>query len=181
MLEILAKQHDDWIRIAYGMTNDMEEAKDLVQDMYVVVLERVSLTGKMYNTNQANRYYIWKVIRSVFIDNMRKTNSRKNVKTIPLIENADTSSDVDFDYSENDAFDSIHLKINDLTKEWGQYDRKLFELYFLHGQSLRQIANGANIGLNSIHNSVKGYREAIKAELSEDLQDYFNQDYDKID
>ena len=111
MLEILAKQHDDWIRIAYGMTNDMEEAKDLVQDMYVVVLERVSLTGKMYNTKQANRYYIWKVIRSVFIDNMRKTNSRKNVKTIPLIESAHTSSDIDFDYSENDAFDSIHLKI----------------------------------------------------------------------
>ena len=39
MLELLAKQQDDWIRIAYSMTDDMDEAKDLVQEMYLVVLE----------------------------------------------------------------------------------------------------------------------------------------------
>jgi transposase len=50
----------------------------------------------------------------------------------------------------------------------------------MQGQSLRQIANGAGIGLNSIHNSVKSYRKILKDELSEDLMDYFNGDYDKI-
>ena len=182
MLEILAKQHEDWIRVAYGMTNDMDEARDLVQDMYVVVLERVSLEGKMYNTSQANRYYIWKVIRSIFVDNMRKKNSKKHINTVPLIDDREVSYGeyVDFDDLEDDAFEAIHLKLSELTKTWSQYDRKLFELYFLHGQSLRQIANGANIGLNSIHNSVKGYRAVVSEEISEDLQDYFNQDYDKI-
>ena len=35
----LAKQHDEWIRVAYNMTDDMDEAKDLVQEMYLEVIE----------------------------------------------------------------------------------------------------------------------------------------------
>ena len=71
-------------------------------------------------------------------------------------------------------------KIDDITKDLKIYDRQLFDLYFIQGQSLRQIATGANIGLNSIHNSIKSYRDVLRKELSEDLMDYFNQDYDKI-
>ena len=37
MLELLAKQHDDWIRDSFSMTDDMDEAKDLVQEMYLDV------------------------------------------------------------------------------------------------------------------------------------------------
>ena len=88
--------------------------------------------------------------------------------------------DFDYDVGRDNAFTTIREGISEIVSEWSQYDRKLFELYFLHGQSLRQIANGAGIGLNSIHNSVKGYKAILNAELSEDLQDYFNQDYDKI-
>ena len=40
MLELLATKQDDWIRIAYSMTDDMDEAKDLVQEMYLVSIRR---------------------------------------------------------------------------------------------------------------------------------------------
>ena len=89
--------------------------------------------------------------------------------------------DTDYDMDENYSFDSITSRIDDIVKDWKPYDKKLFDLYFMQGLSLRQIAKGAGIGLNSIHNSVKSYREALREELSEDLMDYFNGDYDKID
>ena len=86
----------------------------------------------------------------------------------------------DYNFTKDDSFECVMSKIDDITKEWKVYDRQLFDLYFMQGQSLRQIANGAGIGLNSIHNSIKSYRDILRQELSEDLMDYFNGDYDKI-
>ena len=60
------------------------------------------------------------------------------------------------------------------------YDKRLFELYFIEGLSLRAISKGANIGLTSIHNSILNHKAILKEHLSEDLLDYFNQDFDKI-
>ena len=69
MLELLAKQQDDWIRIAYSMTDDMDEAKDLVQEMYLVVLEGKRSIKDITYKDQINRYFVWKLLRSLFVDN----------------------------------------------------------------------------------------------------------------
>ena len=180
MLELLAKQHDDWIRVAYNMTDDMDEAKDLVQEMYLVVLEgRRSIKDITYK-DQINRYFVWKLLRSLFIDEYRRKNSKKFIKTCEIIMDKDDKAVDDYNFIEDDSFECVMTKIDDITKDWKVYDRQLFDLYYMQGQSLRQIANGAGIGLNSIHNSVKSYRQILKDELSEDVTDYFNGDYDKI-
>jgi len=181
MLELLSKQHDDWIRIAYNMTEDMDEAKDLVQEMYLVVLEGKRSIKDITYKDQINRYFVWKLLRSLFIDEYRRKNSKKSVVTFELREEDNAIEGVVYDYSEDDSFSSIVDKIKEITSDWKPYDKKLFDLYFMQGLSLRKIAKGAGIGLNSIHNSVKSYREALREELSEDLMDYFNGDYDKID
>lgn len=181
MLELLVKQQDDWIRIAYNMTGDMDEAKDLVQEMYLVVLEGKRSINDITYKDQINRYFVWKLLRSLFIDEYRKKNSKKFIKTCEIIMDKDDKAVDDYDFVEDESFECVMSKIDEITKNWKIYDKQLFDLYFIQGQSLRQIANGAGIGLNSIHNSVKSYRKILKDELSEDLMDYFNGDYDKID
>ena len=181
MLELLLKQQDDWIRIAYNMTDDMDEAKDLVQEMYLVVLEGKRSIGNITYKDQINRYFVWKLLRSLFIDEYRKKNSKKFIKTCEIIMDKDDKAVDDYNAEEDESFECVMSKIDYVTKDWKVYDRQLFDLYYMQGQSLRQIANGAGIGLNSIHNSVKSYRQILKDELSEDLMDYFNGDYDKID
>ncbi len=82
--------------------------------------------------------------------------------------------------SEDEAFDKITRQIDDITSDWTVYDKKLFELYFIKGLSLRAIAKGSKIGLTSIHTSILNYKQILRDNLSEDLIDYFNQDFDKI-
>jgi len=258
MLELLAKQHDDWIRIAYNMTEDMDEAKDLVQEMYLEVIEGTRNIKDIKYKDKVNRYFVWKLIRSLFIDKFRGTYGRsvnkqatsywidmkenypeefyrmakkerkdtdekgepvtflkdtrppyagaslfllpnenypnirdismirvrsdkKSIKTCPLVEDLDLSyrAHKEYDSEEQEAFEFITNKIKRITSDWKPYDKKLFDLYFMQGLSLRQISKGAGIGLNSIHNSVKSYKEMLKQELSKDLSYYF-ENYDKI-
>jgi hypothetical protein len=86
----------------------------------------------------------------------------------------------EYNMEEDDAFSNIMSQVRDIISEWSVYDKRLFELYFIQGLSLRAISKGANIGLTSIHNSILNHKAILKEHLSEDLLDYFNQDFDKI-
>lgn len=46
--------------------------------------------------------------------------------------------------------------------------------------SMRDIANGTDIGLTHIYNNLKSYRDIIVEKLGEDYEDYLNQDYEQI-
>ena len=181
MLELLAKQHDDWIRIAFSMTGNIDDAQDLVQDMYLR-LERLGKTKEQVSyKDTVNRYFIWTVLFNMYKAS-RRTKVHKKLDTCEYLGNEEiTLEEYDFDETHINSVESISDSIKDVVKDWKPYDKKLFDLYFMQGLSLRKIAKGAGIGLNSIHNSVKSYREALREELSEDLMDYFNGDYDKID
>ena len=179
MLELLATKHDDWVRIALSMTGNIDDARDLVQDMYLR-LERLGKTREEISyKDTVNRYFSWTVLFNMYKVSKR-AKVHKKLDTCELFEDEGVEV-TEYNSDEDFAFSSITDSINNIVSDWKPYDKKLFDLYFMQGLSLRQIAKGANIGLNSIHNSVKSYREALREELSEDLMDYFNGDYDKID
>ena len=185
MLELLATKHDDWIRIAFSMTGNMDDAQDLVQDMYIR-LERLGKTKEQITyKDTVNRYFVWTVLFNMY-KTSRRVKVHKKVETCQLLGNEEYFTkdwlSEPFDYlKECESFESIKASIKDIVKEWNPYDRQLFELYYTQGQSLRKISKGSGIGLSSIHISVKAIRELLREELSEDLMDYFNEDYDKID
>ena len=181
MLELLATKHDDWVRIAFSMTGNMDDAQDLVQDMYLR-LHRLGKTREQISyKDTVNRYFVWTVLFNMFKVS-RRTKVYKKLDTCEYLGNEEvTLEEYDFNEEHFKSVETISNNIKDIVSEWKVYDKQLFNLYYMQGQSLRQIANGAGIGLNSIHNSVKSYRKILKDELSEDLMDYFNGDYDKID
>jgi len=178
MLELLATKHEDWIRIAFSLTNNMDKAKDLVQDMYVR-LHRLGKTKEDISyKDTVNRYFVWTVLVNMYKVSMRKKVYKK-LDTCELLGNEDVS-DEDYNLDDDKSFEYIMNKIRTIVSSWKPTDRQLFFLYFMEGYSLREIAKGSGVGLSFIHNNIKRIRAIIREELSEDMVDYFNQDFDKI-
>ena len=180
MLELLAKQQDDWIRIAYNMTEDMDEAKDLVQEMYVVVLEGKRSIKDITYKDEINRYFVWKLLRSLFIDNYRKKNSKKSIKTCELIIDKDDRIIEEYNLSEDNSFDYIQSRIDEIVSGFDIQYRQLYNLYFIDGLSYRGISSRSSVPVSWIRPRVLEVKERLIEELGEDVTDYFNQDYDKI-
>lgn len=178
MLEQVAKHHDLCIKMALNMTNDLEEAKDLVQDMYLVIHRRVKDVNSIMYKGDINRYFLWTVLRGLFIDKIRSKKIRSSI-TFEYLD-TDCVDESVYDDGKDRAFEHIMKEVNSIVSTWKPYDIKLFDLYFMQGLSLRKIATGAGIGLSSIHISIRKYKKIMRENLSEDLQDYFNQDFDKI-
>ena len=175
MLEKLAVHHLLWIKMLVNLGCKVEDAKDLVQDMYIRLDRLVKDPQKMMYGDEVNRYYVWTTLRNMYFSKLKKDRA----SIFYELRDSDESEIDDYDTLEDDAFRSITDKIDNITSKWSIYDKKLFELYFIKGLSLRAIAKGSKIGLTSIHTSILNYKQILRENLSEDLIDYFNQDFDK--
>ena len=176
MLEKLAVHHLLWIKMLVNLGCKVEDAQDLVQDMYIRLDRLVKDPSKMMYGDEVNRYYVWTTLRNMYFSKLKKDRA----SIFYELRDSDESEIDDYDTLEDDAFRSITDKIDNITSKWSIYDKKLFELYFIKGLSLRAIAKGSKIGLTSIHTSILNYKQILRENLSEDLIDYFNQDFDKI-
>ena len=176
MLEKLAVHHELWIKMLINLGCEKETAKDLVQDMYIRLHDLVKDPQRIMYGDDVNRYYVWTTLRNMYYSYLRKNNKSIFYRLLPNDEVVESVYDID----EDNSYEIIMDNIKNITSSWSVYDKRLFELYFIKGLSLRAISSGAKIGLTSIHNSILNYKEILREHLSEDLIDYFNQDFDKI-
>ena len=73
VINIIAKDHKRWITIAKSFGLE-EDAEDLVQDMYIKINQWKGKYDKtlMFNETEVNQYFIFKVLRNLFLDKIKK-------------------------------------------------------------------------------------------------------------
>tara|TARA_A100000171_G_C2115572_1_gene137606 strand:+ start:43 stop:405 length:363 start_codon:yes stop_codon:yes gene_type:complete len=84
------------------------------------------------------------------------------------------------DMEEQEAFTKIYNRILDEINTWDFYNKNLCIAYFTTGLSLDKLVKELGIGRSSIYNTVKIHREIIQDKFKEDVEDFYNKDYDKI-
>lgn len=172
-LELLAEKHNDWIRIVKSFGCNSETAEDLVQEMYIKIHYILKKGGDiMYNEAEINHFYIFRTLRTMFIDLTRK---QSKVNFIP-IENTEDFSDEDivniFDklhinpFTEFDNIQKYQNKIdNELTKlHW--YDRKIYD-YIQNGESIKSLSDKTKISYYSIYNTYNKVKRFLSNKIFE--------------
>ena len=184
MLEKLAVHHVLWLQILNNLGCEDELAKDLVQDMYVRLHRLVKNEQDIMYFNDVNKFFVYKVLKNLYLSAMKKDSKYHftELESQVLVSK-------DYDESEDAYFENLLDDIKDYVNEWDTHDKALFNLYFGviidkgnrdidKTRSLREVAKKCNLGLTSIHQQVKGYKSKLYEEFREDIEDYFNKDFD---
>lgn len=159
VLDILSKDHKKWLKISksFGLK---EDAEDLVQDMYLKVYAWNGKYNKtlMFNDNEVNYYFIFRVLRGLFLDKVKcKKLNNVSLDTLTFLE--PSKSDISFEY---------HAKLNDINKEiksWELYDQKIYELIFLENYSMLELSKKTGIDYYSIYRTVKKIKKILNKKL----------------
>lgn len=151
-MRLLAAKHNDWIDIVKSFGLDRETAEDLVQEMYIKIQLSIENKGLdiSYGDHDINYYYIFKTLRSLFLDLKRKG---KNVIRVPLENIKDMESDVDY----TEKYNQIKVELNKMY--W--YDKKVFELVN-NGLSIAELSRKTGIAYYSLYNTYKKVKEKLK-------------------
>lgn len=172
-LNILARQHKEWVKIVNSF-GEYFLADDIVQETYIKII-RLNYIDKIV-TDSINKNIMWLILRSVYVDHLRANKMMK----VCIDDNINLSY-IDFDLEKHEAFSTIEEKIQDEVDSWHWYDIKLFNLYRESKLSMRQIAEETNISLTSIFNTLSNCKERLRHAIGEDFADYINEEYELID
>ena len=183
-LEKLSVKHKDWIDIVKSFGCNESSAEDVVQDSYLKIYDRLEKGVDItYGDSDVNTFYMYMTLRSVYINNAKRK-SVWNGAIDSTQENLDSKfeslkdeyADVEMEDAYRRMMNSIFTEIN----SWDFYSRNIFIAYFTSGLSLTKLSDNIGIGRSSLYNSIRLCRDIIKEHFEEDVQDFYNGDYDKI-
>jgi DNA-directed RNA polymerase specialized sigma24 family protein len=150
---LLAKKHKTWIEVVCSFGCSKNIAEDIVQEMYIKVLPKIEMgLDIVYYDNDINYYYIFKVLKTLYIDLKRKG---KNITMVNIddINYSKLNSDVDYDK----AYSKIKAELNNMF--W--YDRKVFEI-INEGESIAEFSRKSFIEYYTLYNTYRKVKEKLK-------------------
>lgn len=157
--ELLAIQ-DELLRFAYKLTNDPEDANDLLQETSLKALDNED----KFEPDTNFRGWMYTIMRNIFINNYRK-----QVRDQTFIDHTDNlyhinqSKDMAFDSTEA-AYDlkEIHRVVNRLPKEY----RIPFSMH-VSGFKYREIADKLGLPLGTVKSRIFFTRQRLQMELKD--------------
>ncbi len=177
-IEEVAKHHDLYIRYIKGM-GVTTHAEDLVQEMYLRI-HKYANAEKCITNGKVNKHYIWRVLYNI------RQSHNKDSQRFHMVEldNCKELASIDPDNEREEAYERIINKLfNELDKldtDGYPYNKELFNLYAESAMSMRCISSVTKISLTSIFNTLKNCREQLSDELREDIEDFYNHEYELI-
>ena len=150
-LKKIFEKNTQWIDIVKSFGCNRDTSQDIVQEMYFKVQKRLEKgTDIQYSEDDINYYYVFKVLRSLFLDLKRKE-SKVQIVELGEIENCE----LDINYE--DAYEVVTEEINTLF--W--YDRKVYEIID-GGKSISELSRQTNISYYSLYNTYKKVKNKLK-------------------
>jgi len=156
-LEKIYQKHDDWVAIVMSMGCNKETAKDLVSEMYIKIHVKIQEgLDIIYEEDDINYYYIFKTLRSLFLDLKRK---EKNVTYVdPDILLRVISQD------DNVPFREVYEKIQEELDNLHWYDRRVYE-YIDDGVSIQKLSDDTNISYWRLRNTYNKVKKNLKNKI----------------
>jgi DNA-directed RNA polymerase specialized sigma24 family protein len=161
-VEALYKKHHSWlIACAFNLTSNKEEAESLIQDVYLQLLEMPDLEKIIYNTTDLNLFYLYKIIKSKFLNNIKAAQKLNKVALKPEL--ADNKAEEEYSEEEDENTEKLlELVTNTLENELTWFDSKLFTTYIEDDHSIQSLSIATKISKNAIFTSLRKTKTLIK-------------------
>lgn len=175
ILERLAKDNDEWLRMAIHITGNEDDASELVQDFY---LQMFDLSQKKEVEIEDDGYfnYIFICLRNLSRQKHKKNKQDDNFNWLELESTEDQSND---NIQAKEEFEEMYQHIDNYLKYEYKQDTKnfkvgLLKLNQLEGMSYRKIAEHTGITLRVVQTSIVDVRNKIKTKYQKQYDEYKN-------
>ena len=153
---LVAKKHDTWVDIVstFGCTRTL--AEDITQEMYIKIQLQVEKGLDITYENDINYYYIFKTLKTLFLDLKRKQNGIVMVNIddeyVKSLGKAIAAEDVNFESAYEDVQDELSKMY------W--WNRKVFEIVN-EGESIAEFSRKSEISYTILYNAYKKVKKKL--------------------
>ena len=151
----LSEYDSKWRAIAFNITKDKMSADDLVQDMYLKLMDK---------DKELNSYYVTQTLQSIFLD------EKKSNRTVGIFDGMDVKDETEA-FEPTDEEKVILDKISELPYHQREFIEESYD------NSLREIESIYDINYGFIYREL---HKGLKTVLGDDKEELYNNSNMKI-
>lgn len=153
---LVAKKHDTWVDIVstFGCTRTV--AEDITQEMYIKIQLQVEKGLDITYQDDINYYYIFKTLKTLFLDLKRK---QKGI-VIVNIDDEYVKSLGKAVATEDVNFESAYQDIEDELSKMYWWNRKVFEIVN-EGESIAEFSRKSKISYTILYNAYRKVKKKL--------------------
>lgn len=158
LVEEIYNRHREWlIKVSYNFTRDHDEAKELLQEMFIYLLEMENIDKIRYR-DSVNLLYLYKILKTKYL-------SSKNTKyKTTELGDLDVSTE-EYDYVADQEFERLYSSVTYELSDSGSlrwFDKRLLSIYLEEGHSLTSLAQATKISRSACWNSISKTKKYLK-------------------
>ena len=161
-LQKIAEKHNDWLRIVKSFGCDGDKCEDIVQEMYLKAHTLINSGTDISYGEDINHFYIYRILRSLFIDLCRKEAKVTKVN-LDYLERFVQEEEI----QEYKDIEGKMKQLDNLLDKVYWYDRKVFDL-ISEGMSIAELSKKSGISYYSLYNTYKNVKTLIKNNIQWD-------------
>ena len=162
-LEKIASKHKDWVRIVKSFGCEGDKCEDIVQEMYIKVHTLINGGLDISYDQDINHFYIYRILRSLFIDLCRKEAKITKVN----VEYLEKFVEEEQETNDKDILSKMQ-ELNNLLDITYWYDAKVFNLIAQDNISIAELSKKTGISYYSLYNTYKNMKSLIKNNIQWD-------------
>ena len=159
-------QHKWLIACSFNFTKNQDKAEEVVQTLYLQLLEMDDLTKIIYQGQSLNQFYLYKMLKSLFVKSINKQTPTHEI-TLAIEE---TYEGDDYMNPEDNIEHQIQGYINEAMEQIHFFDRLLFETYLRENHSIMSLHKATKISTSTIWSSQQKLKKFIKHYVNEKLK-----------
>ena len=154
-LQKIAEKHNDWLRIVKSFGCDGDKCEDIVQEMYLKAHTLINSGTDISYGEDINHFYIYRILRSLFIDLCRKEAKVTKVN-LDYLERFVQEEEI----KEYKDIEGKMKQLDNLLDKVYWYDRKVFDL-ISEGMSIAELSKKSGISYYSLYNTYKNVKSLM--------------------
>ena len=156
--KLYINQHKWLTACAFNLTKNQDKADELVQQLYLQLLEMETLEKLIYQGDSLNQFYLYKIIKSLFIKSIQKIPHTAEI----TLEVEETIEGDDY-MSEGEGREHQVLGyINEALEQLPWFDKHLWDVYCKEKHSIVSLHDATKISTSTIWSSQQKLKKYVK-------------------
>jgi len=164
LVEHTYRKHHTWLlQVSYNFTNSKDKAQELVQDLYLKLMEYKDITKIMFK-DDVNLFYLYKMLRSIYLNGVKRLKP-----SLPLDDDLLNKPADEYSYEADNDFERMLVLTHEALNQEYWFGKKLLEVYINEGHSIQSLHDATGISNSTIwtqlNKTKKNIREYVKQKM----------------
>ena len=164
LVEHTYRKHHTWLlQVSYNFTNSKDKSQELVQDLYLKLMEFQNIQKIMFK-DDVNLFYLYKMLKSIYLNGLKRSKP-----SLPLDDDLLNKPADEYSYEADNDFERMLVLTHEALNQEYWFGKKLLEVYINEGHSIQSLHDATGISNSTIWTQLNKTKKSVREYVNKNM------------